>query len=109
MNNYLKKKEELIMAGFRAGLATGAQRTADFMAIALSDPDVMGKDTFSFRRIKKIYKRMIDLQSEFAPAFQKGDEQDYYQEMFDRRLKQIFPPEDYTPFAERYEHVTKPK
>lgn len=107
--NYMKRREELILAGFRAGMDTGAQRTADFLSIALSDPEVMGKDTFSYKRIKKIYAKMIELQSEFAPAFQKGDEQDYYQEMFDRRLKQIFPPEVFVPFQERYENITKPK
>lgn len=109
MSNYLKKQDALIMAGFRAGMDTGVQRTADFFAIALNSPEVMGKDTLGYARIKKIYARAMELQKEFAPAFQKGPEQDYYQELLDRRLKQIFPPEDYVPFSDRYENITKPK
>lgn len=109
MSNYLRQREELIMAGFRAGMDTGVQRTADFFAIALNSPDVMGKDTLGAARIKKIYAKALELQRQYAPAFQKGPEQDYYQELLDRRLRQIFPPEDYVPFAERYENVTKPK
>ena len=109
MSNYLRQREELIMAGFRAGMDTGVQRTADFFAIALNSPDVMGRDTLGAARIKKIYAKALELQRQYAPAFQKGPEQDYYQELLDRRLRQIFPPEDYVPFAERYENVTKPK
>ena len=109
MSNYLRQREELIMAGFRAGMDTGVQRTADFFAIALNSPEVMGKDTLGYARIKKIYARAMELQREFAPAFQKGPEQDYYQELLDRRLRQIFPPDEYVPFAERYENITKPK
>lgn len=109
MSNYLRQREELIMAGFRAGMDTGVQRTADFFAIALNSPEVMGKDTLGYARIKKIYAKAMELQRQYAPAFQKGPEQDYYQELLDRRLRQIFPPEDYVPFSERYDCITKPK
>lgn len=109
MSNYLRQREELIMAGFRAGMDTGVQRTADFFAIALNSPEVMGRDTLGAARIKKIYAKAMELQRQYAPAFQKGPEQDYYQELLDRRLRQIFPPEDYVPFSERYENITKPK
>ena len=109
MSNYLQKRDAFILAGFRAGDATATQRTADYFAIALNSPDVMGKDTLSEKRIKKIYAKVMELQKDFSPAFQKGPEQDYYQEMLDRRLRQIFPPEDYVPFSERYDCITKPK
>ena len=59
-------------------------------------------------RIKKIYAKVHELEHEFCKAFQKGPEQDYYQELFDRRMRQIFGPEDFVPFAERYDKITQP-
>lgn len=109
MANYAQRRDELIMSGFRAGDATGEQRTADYFAIALHSPDVMGKDILSAKRIKKIYAKVHELEREFAQAFQKGDEQDYCQSQLDRTLAQIFPPEDFVPFAVRYPNIKKPK
>ena len=57
----------------------GSQRMMDLMALALNDKDVMGKGVLGAERLKKVYKRIIRLESELAQAWRKGDEQDYYQ------------------------------
>ena len=61
MSDYMKKREEYILSGFRAGDETGTQRTADYIAIALNSPDVMGKDTLGAGRINFTIGSALDL------------------------------------------------
>lgn len=108
MANYAQRREAWISAAAEAGEQVGTQRMADLMALALNDPAVMGKDVLGPDRIKKVYARLHELQTELAKAWQKGDEQDYQQARLDRELRRIFG-SDFVPFAERYPDVKKPK
>lgn len=108
MANYVQRREAWIRAGLEAGEQVGSQRLMDLMALALNDKDVMGKGVLGAERLKKVYKRIIRLESELAQAWQKGDEQDYYQAKLDRELERIFG-DDFTPFEVRYPDVTRPK
>lgn len=109
MKNYAERREAWIRAGYEAGDDIGTQRTADFLAIVLNDPEIMGKDVFGAGRIKKVYEAIRALERKYAKAFQKHPEQDYYQEKLDDRLRRIFAPEDFIPFAKRYENIVQPK
>ena len=108
MKSYAERREAWIAASFEAGEETGTQRLADFVAIALNDPTIMGKDVFGAARIKKIYEKLYDLQRQYGKAYQTGPEQDYYQDKLDERLRRIFPPADFVPFAQRYDHIKQP-
>ena len=78
----------------------GVQKTADLIAIALNDPEVMGK-ALGEKKIRKILERMLELEKTFNAAFYANPEQDYWQEMLDRRLSEIFGTET-VPFRDRY-------
>ena len=108
MANYVQRREAWIKAGIEAGEKLGTQRTADLMALALNDPEVMGKGVLGAERIKKVYNKTLELHNELAQAWRKGDEQDYAQAVLDRELKRIFGA-DFIPFNERYPDVIKPK
>ena len=108
MNSYMKRIKIISEESFHAGEMVGMQKIADLMAIVLNDAGVMGKDVFGSNRIKKIYSRLNQLQTEFAQAWQIGDEQDYMQEKLDRELKRIFG-SDFIPFQLRYPDIKRPK
>lgn len=78
----------------------GVQKTADLLAIALNDPEVMGK-ALGEKKIRKILERMLELEKTFNAAFYANPEQDYWQEVLDRRLSEIFGTET-VPFRDRY-------
>lgn len=91
------------------GIQLGAQKMADYMAIALNDPKVLGKATLGERRLTLVFQRVKELDNIFEYAFNpKHPESDYVQEQFDKRLKQIFK-EDFVPFSERYPFVKRQK
>lgn len=108
MANYAQRRDALIRTAAEAGEMVGRQRMADLMALALNDPETMGKDVLGPERIKKVYAKLYELETELAQAWRKGDEQDYAQVRLDRELKRIFGC-DFVPFAERYPDVKKPK
>ncbi len=108
MANYAQRRDALIRVAAEAGEQVGTQRMADLMALALNDPDVMGKDVLGPERIKRVYARLYELEAELAQAWRKGDEQDYAQAKQDRELRRIFGG-DFVPFEERYPDVKKPK
>lgn len=84
----------------KIGQDFGAQKAADLIAIALNDPEVMGK-ALGEKKIRKILERMLELEKTFNAAFYANPEQDYWQEVLDRRLGEIFGTET-VPFRERY-------
>lgn len=84
------------------GIDFGTQRTADYMAIVLNDPRVMGKSALGRERIMKIYDAVHELEQTLNAAFYANAEQDYWQEVLDRRLAEIFGKENLCPFGERY-------
>lgn len=77
------------------------QMMFDAFSITLSDPEIMGKDTFGEKRLKKIGAAMNQRLEEIMPALTGGPEADYIRAKVDQRLQQIF--SDALPWTERYE------
>ncbi len=99
-NGYAQKVALARETYLKIGQDFGVQKTADLLAIALNDPEVMGK-ALGEKKIRKILERMLELEKTFNAAFYANPEQDYWQEVLDRRLGEIFGTET-VPFRERY-------
>lgn len=84
----------------KIGQDFGAQKMADLVEIALNDPGTMGK-ALGEKKIRRIFEKVVELEETFAAAFYANPEQDYWQELLDRRLSEIFGA-DTVPFRERY-------
>lgn len=88
------------------GSQFGAQRMADLVSIALNDPAVMGKNALGAERLGRVFERVKELEATFDRAFCKNAEQDYWQDVLDRKLHEIFPDEyGFAPFPERYPFI----
>ena len=109
-NDYLSRQRAREQEVFDAGLRIGRQQMCDFITLALREPDVMRKDTFSGKRIVAVLQEVKRLMEEFSPAFEKCDEADYYQEKLDRLLREAYGDdikEGFFGFHDRYECVKK--
>ena len=83
---------------------TYTQFVADMYMLALSDPDVMGKDVLGFGRQTKVAMAAMKYADMFANALShKNVDADYLREKLDERLRSIIPPEHFEPFLERYD------
>lgn len=89
----------------KIGQDFGALKMADLVEIALNDPETMGK-ALGEKKIRRIFEKVSELEKTFEAAFYANPEQDYWQEVMDRQLKQIFG-KDFSPFAERYPMMKK--
>lgn len=99
-NGYAQKVALARETYLKIGQDFGVQKTADLLAIALNDPETMGK-ALGEKKIRKILERMLELEKTFNAAFYANPEQDYWQEILDRRLSEIFAT-GIVPFRERY-------
>lgn len=109
-NDYLSRKLQREQEVFDAGLRIGRQQMCDYITLALRDPETMGKDTFSGRRILKVLRKTNDLMNEFNRAFEKCDDADYYQEKLDALLREAYGDEirdGFYSFHDRYECVKR--
>lgn len=109
-NDYLSRKLHREQEVFDAGLRIGRQQMCDYITLALRDPETMGKDTFSGKRILKVLRKTNDLMNEFNKAFEKCDEADYYQEKLDDLLREAYGDEiaeGFFAFFDRYECVKR--
>lgn len=109
-NDFLARKRQREQEVFDAGLRIGRQQMCDFITLALREPDVMRKDTFSGKRIVLVLQEVKKKMEEFSPAFEKSDEADYYQEKLDCALREAYGDEirdGFFSFDERYEIVKK--
>ena len=109
-NAYLQKRDAERQEVFDAGLRIGRQQMCDYITLALRNPEVMGKDTFSGKRILKVMKSVNAIMGEFAPAFDKCDEADYYQDKLDKLLREAYGDEikdGFYAFHDRYDCVKK--
>lgn len=105
-NNYLAQRRQRDQLVFDIGVKFGRQQILDYLSLALRDPEVMGKNTFSGKRILKVLNRIEELMAEFSPAFEKHDEADYYQAMLDKLLRQAYGDEireGFYGFSDRYD------
>lgn len=88
------------------GSQFGTQRMADLISIALNDPSVMGKNAFGAERLSRLFDRVKELETTFDRAFCQNAEQDYWQDVLDRKLHEIFPDSyGFAPFPERYPFI----
>ena len=109
-NDFLARQRKREQEVFEAGLRIGRQQMCDYISLALRDPETMGKDTFSGKRIIKVINKINDLMCKFSIAFDKSDEADYYQEKLDCELREAYGEEirdGFFSFCERYEEVKK--
>ena len=107
--NYAQKQATARQAYLEIGMEVGMQKMADFFAIALNDPKVLGKSVLGRKRLEPVLLRVHDLCDEFAPAFTVQDEADYMQDKLDRLLRQIYGDEEFVPFEERYPAIKQKK
>lgn len=103
-NDYMKRREARDQAWLDVGEQMGVQKMADYVAIALHDPDVMGKNVYSRERIDAFMKHLSRIADEHKKAFTLDKEADYYQELLDRAQKEIYG-DDMQPFNVRYPYV----
>ena len=109
-NDFLARQRQREQEVFDAGLRIGRQQMCDYLTLALRDPETMGKDTFSGKRIVRVINKIHDIMCQFASAFEKCDEADYYQEKLDRALRGAYGDEirdGFFSFCDRYEAVKK--
>ena len=109
-NDFLARQRKREQEVFEAGLRIGRQQMCDFITLALREPDVMRKDTFSGKRIVLVLQEVKKKMEEFSPAFEKSDEADFYQEKLDRLLREAYGDEiddGFFAFHDRYECVKK--
>ena len=109
-NDFLARQRQREQEVFDAGLRIGRQQMCDFITLALREPDVMRKDTFSGKRIVAVLQEVKRKMEEFSPAFEKCDEADYYQEKLDRLLREAYGDEideGFFSFHDRYECVKR--
>lgn len=109
-NDFLARKMQREQEVFDAGMRIGRQQMCDYITLALRNPAVMNKDTFSGKRIVAVLNEVKRLMDEFQPAFNKCDEADYYQDRLDRLLREAYGDEikeGFFSFHDRYECVKK--
>ena len=104
-NAYLARQAAIQRKCFDDGWALGTQQMSDYISLALRDPDIMGKDTFSGARLVKVLRRVNEIMHHFRPAFLPVDEADYMQEQLDKALRDAYKgsSETFFPFRERYD------
>nr|WP_325297130.1 hypothetical protein [uncultured Dysosmobacter sp.] len=88
---------------------TFQQYMTDCLMLALNDPEIMGKDVFGYKRLKKVlagWGRKYDL---YFDAMTKNPEADYARAKMDESLRRIIPDPDFLPFEERYDWLPEIK
>lgn len=100
-NDYQKRREARDQVWLDVGEQMGIQKVADYIAIALHDPDVMGKNVYSRERIEKFFDKLSEIADYFSNAFSMDKEADYYQDQLDKAQREIYG-DDMQPFNERY-------
>lgn len=104
-NEFLKKRDERDRCYFEAGMQTGVQLVADYIAQTLHDPDVMGKTRVLNRKtLDKIFENCAKLDDHFSLAFSNHVEADYRREEWDAVMRDIYG-EDADPFEKRYPYA----
>lgn len=95
-------------AALDIGQEMGLQKMWDYLQLVMSNPEVMGKDTFGRKRFEKIYKALQKEADYWHIAFTKDPEADCYQEKLDEQLRKIWE-DDFQTFEERYPYIKQPE
>lgn len=104
-SGYLRRQKATVNVYRQAEKDTYIQFMTDTLILTLNDPEVMGKDVFGEKRIKKVVTAWGKVFDRFHGALEKGDEQDFWQVKLDQCLKDVLGEEGFVPFTKRYEWV----
>lgn len=99
-NAYLEKQTAIRREYFNIGIDTGMQLACDLISLALHDPEIMGKNTFSGKRLRPLMEAALKKEQLYAEAWGGGPEADYYQEKLDAALREAYG--NIESFAQRY-------
>ena len=103
-NGYLARRKVRDGVLQDATRQTYQQYMTDTLILTLNDPEVMGKDVFGYKRLKKVLEAWGKCYDRYFDALTKNPEADYAREKMDRLMKQICGDSgDFVPFEERYE------
>ncbi len=103
-NGYLARRKVRDGVLQDATRQTYQQYMTDTLILTLNDPEVMGKDVFGYKRLKKVLEAWGKCYDKYFDALTKNPEADYAREKMDRLMKQICGDSgDFVPFEERYE------
>ena len=109
-NAYLTRQQAKESVLQQATAEIYQQFMADTLMLTLNDPEIMGKDTFGYERLKRVAERWSRYIDQFYPALTGGPEADYLQTKMDEGIRQIMRgSEDFKPFEERYDWLPKNK
>lgn len=89
-NSKLKRSTNAVESLMDEAFESGYQKACDLLALALHDPEVMGKDVFGECRIVKVYNGMRKHDDEYWEAWTARKEADVKQEHLDDELRAIF-------------------
>ncbi len=103
-NGYLAKRKIRDNVMQDAIRQTYQQYMTDTLILTPNDPEVMGKDVFGYKRLKKVLEAWGKNYDKYFDALTKNPEADYAREKMDRLMKAICGDSgDFFPFEERYE------
>ena len=103
-NGYLARRKVRDGVLQDATRQTYQQYMTDTLILTLNDPEVMGKDVFGYKSLKKVLEAWGKCYDKYFDALTKNPEADYAREKMDRLMKQICGDSgDFVPFEERYE------
>ena len=103
-NDYLVRQEVKKRTLQDATRQTFVQYMTGTLMFTLNDPEVMGKDVFGYKRLKKVLEAWGKCYDRYFDALTKNPEADYAREKMDRLMQQICGDSgDFVPFEELYE------
>lgn len=108
-SGYLQKQEMTVNTYSQAVKDTYIQFMTDTLILTLNDPEVMGKDVFGEKRIRRVVEAWGRKYDQYHGALEKGDEQDYYQIKLDVALESVLREDGFVPFKKRYDWIVEPK
>ncbi len=102
-NDLIRRRKDRDRGLQQATRQTYEQFMTDTLILTLNDPEVMGKDVFGYKRLKKILAAWGKKYDQFFDALTLTPEADYAREKMDQIMKQICGDSgDFVPFKKRY-------
>ena len=103
-NGYLERRKVRDTVMQVAIRQTYQQYMTDMLILTLNDPEVMGKDVFGYKRLKKVLDAWGKNYDKYFDALTKKPEADYARAKIDAAMKLICgDSQDFIPFEQRYE------
>lgn len=105
-NGYLQRKAQRELVVKEATRQTFVQYMVDTLILTVADKNIMGKDTFGEKRIKKLVEAWGKNYDKWFEALTKNAEADYFRYKMDEEIKRVSG-DDFHPFEQRYEWLSK--